>query len=56
MAMNNSPTENSQTTAAKKPYEKPAFRFEQVFVTSALTCGKTPGGVDSGCHLVASAS
>jgi hypothetical protein len=24
----------------KKPYEKPSFRYEQVFVTSALTCGK----------------
>ena len=29
---------------AKKPYEKPTFRYEEVFVTSALTCGKTPGG------------
>lgn len=26
---------------SKKPYEKPAFRHEQVFVTTALTCGKT---------------
>jgi hypothetical protein len=25
----------------KKPYIKPAFRFEKVFVTSALSCGKT---------------
>ena len=24
----------------KKPYEKPSFRYEQVFVTLALTCGK----------------
>ena len=24
----------------KKPYIKPAFRFERVFVTTALTCGK----------------
>lgn len=24
----------------KKAYEKPAFRFERTFVTSALTCGK----------------
>ncbi len=24
----------------RKPYIKPAFRFEQVFVTSALSCGK----------------
>ncbi len=25
---------------AKKPYEKPAFRFERVFETMALACGK----------------
>jgi len=25
---------------AKKPYSKPAFRFERVFETSALACGK----------------
>jgi hypothetical protein len=24
----------------KKTYERPAFRWEQVFVTSALSCGK----------------
>jgi hypothetical protein len=24
----------------KKPYQKPGFRFEKVFVTSALTCSK----------------
>ena len=29
-----------QQDHAKKPYIKPAFKFEQVFVTSALTCGK----------------
>lgn len=28
-------------THTRKPYEKPAFRFERVFETSALTCGKT---------------
>jgi hypothetical protein len=27
-------------TTIKKPYEKPTFRYEQVFVTSALSCGK----------------
>lgn len=26
---------------ARKPYIKPAFRFESVFVTTALSCGKT---------------
>jgi hypothetical protein len=25
---------------AKKPYLKPAFRYERVFVTTALSCGK----------------
>jgi hypothetical protein len=25
---------------AKKPYQKPAFRFERVFETMALACGK----------------
>jgi hypothetical protein len=25
----------------KKPYTKPAFRFERVFETAALSCGKT---------------
>jgi hypothetical protein len=26
--------------AAKMPYDKPAFRHESVFETSALSCGK----------------
>jgi len=30
-----------QRTHTKKTYEKPSFRFERVFETSALTCGKT---------------
>jgi hypothetical protein len=25
---------------AKKPYQKPTFRFERVFETMALACGK----------------
>ena len=28
---------------AKKPYEKPSFRYERVFVTTALSCGKILG-------------
>jgi hypothetical protein len=24
----------------RKPYEKPAFRFERIFETMALSCGK----------------
>ncbi len=26
--------------STKKPYQKPAFRFEKVFETMALACGK----------------
>jgi hypothetical protein len=32
---------------ARRPYQKPAFRFERVFETMALSCGKvspTQGG------------
>ena len=29
-----------QREQAKKPYTKPSFRFERVFETLALTCGK----------------
>jgi hypothetical protein len=25
---------------AKRPYQKPAFRYEKVFETTALSCGK----------------
>lgn len=28
------------STREKKPYQKPEFRFERVFETRALTCGK----------------
>ncbi len=49
MAMNDlSPDESPTPAATKKPYEKPAFRHEQVFVTSALSCGKI-GGLGGGC-------
>jgi hypothetical protein len=40
MAMKDSFSDDTAATA-KKPYEKPSFRFEQVFVTTALSCGKT---------------
>jgi hypothetical protein len=33
------PTE-SKPTRGQKPYQKPAFRFERVFETMALSCGK----------------
>jgi hypothetical protein len=50
MAINNSSTEEPRPASiGKKPYEKPGFRYEQVFVTSALSCGKV--NTESGCGL-----
>jgi hypothetical protein len=46
MEMKDSSLENSLTPTSKKPYEKPAFRHEKVFVTTALSCGKV--GILSG--------
>jgi hypothetical protein len=40
MVNNDMSTEDRLTPAAKKPYEKPSFRYEKVFVTTALSCGK----------------
>jgi hypothetical protein len=57
MAMNHLSNEEPQFAATvKKPYEKPGFRFDQVFVTSALSCGKitTSQGNCSGIHASAS--
>lgn len=37
------PKEDEKSSAqpsGKKPYQKPAFRFEKVFETMALACGK----------------
>jgi hypothetical protein len=34
----------------RKPYQKPAFRFERVFETQALSCGKIPGH-GTACNL-----
>jgi hypothetical protein len=31
---------DSGNSPVKKPYLKPAFRYERVFVTTALSCGK----------------
>jgi hypothetical protein len=51
MSISDSSSSGEQRPAAsgKKAYEKPTFRFEQVFVTSALSCGKTVGGTEGGC-------
>lgn len=56
MDMNNSPSDELRTPATnKKPYEKPSFRFEKVFVTTALSCGKV-GTISSSCAQHQSAS
>jgi hypothetical protein len=34
----------------RKLYMKPAFRHEKVFVTTALSCGKT-GPLETNCRL-----
>ena len=36
-------TPAAEPPARKLPYEKPAFRFEGVFETTALACGKIAG-------------
>ena len=35
-----SPTDSLRAENEKKNYKKPAFRFERVFETMALNCGK----------------
>ena len=32
--------DDGSTLVTKQPYERPAFRYEKVFVTTALGCGK----------------
>jgi hypothetical protein len=41
------PVEPKPQDKQKKPYVKPAFRYEKVFVTSALSCGKVSGTCSS---------
>jgi len=51
MDMNNSLGEETNAAPTlKKAYEKPTFRYEQVFVTSALTCGKITNS-DHNCRI-----
>jgi hypothetical protein len=54
MEMNDT-SEPTQRSTPKKPYEKPSFRHEQVFVTTALSCGKISSTQNS-CIGHASAS
>ena len=39
----------TQEKQNKKPYTKPAFRFERVFETQALSCGKVHSTIGN-CH------
>jgi hypothetical protein len=51
MAINQSSGEEPRPAAIeKKPYQKPGFRYEQVFVTSALGCGKVDASQGSCMH------
>jgi hypothetical protein len=49
MEMNESSPKKASTPRVKKPYEKPSFRYEKVFVTTALSCGKI-NPTSSSCH------
>jgi hypothetical protein len=40
----------TQERPTRKPYIKPTFRHEKVFVTTALSCGKT-GPLETNCRL-----
>jgi hypothetical protein len=48
MTMKNVSPDHSPTPVTKQPYEKPSFRYEKVFVTTALSCGKI-GATSAAC-------
>jgi hypothetical protein len=43
-------TSSIETPKLKKPYHKPSFRFESVFETRALSCGKVDD-TQLQCHM-----
>jgi hypothetical protein len=48
----NRPPENRQKLTSKaakerRPYQRPSFRYERVFETTALSCGKLVGSSGS---------
>jgi hypothetical protein len=47
--------EAAASTAQKKPYKTPSFRFEPVFEVSALACGKVFNNQTT-CHSSRKAS
>jgi len=44
--------EKPDKAQAKKAYTKPAFRSQQVFVSTALSCGKTSDQHTMACQTV----
>jgi hypothetical protein len=42
--------ETASASKEKKVYQKPAFRFERVFETQALSCGKTAATMQTCSH------
>ena len=42
--------ESASPRSAKKPYRKPTYRYERVFETMALSCGKV-GPVEFQCRF-----
>lgn len=55
MDMRETSPDTPRIPVEKKPYEKPSFRHEQVFVTTALSCGKV-GATQTACINHPSAS
>lgn len=49
MNTQNQNTPKPREIVARKPYIKPAFRFERVFETRALSCGKV-SDTQGSCH------
>lgn len=43
------PATDRPQTEAKKPYQKPDFRFERVFETTALACNTKHNSGNQGC-------
>ncbi len=42
-------TPETSSTGVKRPYQKPSFRYEKIFETMALQCGKVQT-TESSCH------
>lgn len=45
----------AETSKPRKPYRKPEFRFERVFETMALACGKI-SGTQKHCRFIRKSS